>query len=247
MEELKKSLTNEIKNVDEKQGIVQFYANAFNVVDSDGDVSLPGSFSKTLKDNIGRMRWLLNHDTDKLLGVPFIDGGIQDGFGLLATNKANMSKTISKDTFQDYLLYKEYGRTLEHSVRVRPIKFETVANDAIPVEFKSQAMAFGMDQIRIVKEWSMFEVSTVMWGANQHTPMVDIKSLEHLDDTLAFLDRMLKGDYTDERLKKIEETYNILQSLKKEPLKATQVTEPATNTFDLQPIVELIGKSKLFN
>lgn len=244
--ELRKSLSNEIKSVDPKQGIVQFYANAFNTVDSDGDVSLPGSFSKTLKENIGRMRWLLNHDTDKLLGVPFIDGGIQDSFGLLATNKANMDKEIAKDTFQDYLMYKEYGRTLEHSVRVWPIKQEIVEGDAIPVEFRKQAADQGMNEIRIVKEWGLREVSTVMWGANEHTPMVDIKSLEQLDDTLAFLNKMLKGNYTDERLKKIEEIYTILQTLKREPLKATQ-SEPAKNTPDYKPLVEVLNKSKLFN
>jgi hypothetical protein len=241
----KKELTQEIKVLDTTQGIVQFYANAFNNVDADGDVSLPGSYTKTLKENLMRMRWLLNHDPDKLLGVPFIDGGIQDNFGLLATNKANMDKELSRNIFQDYILYKEYNRTLEHSVRVRAIKYESVEGDAIPVEFRQQAFNNGWDRIRLVKEWMLLEVSTVMWGANEKTPLVDIKSLEDLDNTINFLAAMLKGNYTDERLKNIEELYNTLLSLKSEPLKFTH-EEPENNT-QLEPIIELFKNSKLFN
>jgi hypothetical protein len=40
----------EIKGLDEK-GIVQFYANVFNNLDTDGDISLPRSFSKTIAEN----------------------------------------------------------------------------------------------------------------------------------------------------------------------------------------------------
>lgn len=244
MEALNKNLEKEIKSIDEKQGIVQFYANAFNNIDADGDVSLPGSFSKTLKENIGRMRWLLNHDIDKLLGVPFIDGGIEDNFGLISTNKANMDKELAKDTFQDYLLYKQFGRTLEHSVRVRPIKSEIVEKEGIPIEYKQQAYDMGFDRIRIVKEWMLMEVSTVMWGANEKTPLLDIKSLTDLDKTINYFHSMLNMNYTDERMKNIEETYNILLSLKSEPLKSTQ-TEPDNSTL-YEPIMETLKNSKLF-
>ena len=51
-----KSLSKEIKDIDEKQGIVKVYANAFNNRDEDKQVSLPGSFTKTLKENLGRMK-----------------------------------------------------------------------------------------------------------------------------------------------------------------------------------------------
>lgn len=245
MEAINKNLEKEIRNVDEKQGIVQFYANAFNNIDEDGDVSLPGSFAKTLQENLKRMRWLLNHDIDKLLGVPFIDGGIEDTNGLIATNKANMDKAISKDTFQDYLMYKEYNRTLEHSVRVRAIKSEIVEKEAIPAEFKQEAYDKGFDSIRLVKEWMLLEVSTVMWGANEKTPLLDIKSLKDLNNTIKFFESMLSMNYTDERMKNIEQTYNILLTLKNEPLKFTQ-DEPDKST-QYKPLIELMNNSKLFN
>lgn len=71
MEEKTKSLQYKTKanDVDEK-GIVTVAVNGIGVKDSQNDVSMPGSFNKTLKENIGRMRWFLNHRTDQLLGVP---------------------------------------------------------------------------------------------------------------------------------------------------------------------------------
>lgn len=244
---MKKYLQKEIKSIDQKQGIVKFYANAFGNVDSDGDVSLQGSFTKTLKDNLGRMRWLLNHDTDILLGVPFIDGGIEDNFGLLATNKFNMEKKISQDTFEDYKIYADYGRSLEHSIRVQavPKKYEVFEGDAIPKEYRDEAYNKGFDRIRVVKEWQMWEITTMLtWGSNPRTPMVDLKSLSEIDDTIDLLKTMLNGRYSEERLKKIDETLNILKSLTDEPLSSTR-NEPENNTR-IKPI-DIYKGSKLYN
>jgi len=241
-----KYIEKEIKDIDEKKGIVIAYANAFNVLDSDGDVSLPGSFTKTLNEQLVRMRWLLNHDIDRLLGVPFIDGGIQDSFGLLAKNQFNLDKEIAKDTFTDYKLYKEHGRTLEHSVRVRAKKYEVFEGDAIPPEFKEVAMELNWNSVRIVKEWQMFEMSTVMWGANEHTPLIDIKSLKDISSTLDWLEKMLKMDYTQERLEQIEQTIDSLKSLSNEPHTSTR-NEPQDGTQD-EPIDinAMLGKYELF-
>ena len=56
-------------DVDEK-GIVKVAVNGIGIKDSDGDISSPGSFSKTLQENFNRCKWFLNHDKTKLLGCP---------------------------------------------------------------------------------------------------------------------------------------------------------------------------------
>ena len=230
----------EIKDIDQKKGLVTVYANAFNNIDSDNDISLPGSFTKTMKESFKRVKWFLNHNKEQLLGVPI--EAIEDSFGLKITGQLNMSKEIGRDTLEDYVLYAENGRTLEHSIGVQAIKYEVLEGDAIPQEYRSQ----GIDWIRKVSEWKWWEYSTLTsWGANENTPMVDIKSLTKLQDTIDFFEKMLKGKYTDERLKKIEETYNILKSLKSEPLKTTQ-QEPDRFTLS-EPMIEVMKKSKLFN
>ena len=59
-----KRMTQEVKDVDAKKGIVTGYFSAFNIKDSDGDIIVPGAFQKSLSEWFpkGRIKHLLNHD-----------------------------------------------------------------------------------------------------------------------------------------------------------------------------------------
>ena len=50
MEEIIFKNLSEFRDIDEQTGIIKGYANVYNVKDSDGDISLPGSFSKTVAE-----------------------------------------------------------------------------------------------------------------------------------------------------------------------------------------------------
>jgi len=175
---------------------VAVYANAFGNEDSDGDISSHGAFSKTLKENIGRIKWFLNHDPRINIGVPFLEGSKEDSFGLLSVGQLNLKKQVGRDTFEDYKLHAEHGRTLEHS-----IGFEIEKSHH---EEKDDA------KIRVITEYKLWEMSTLTaWGANENTPLVDMKSL---DSTLELLETQLKYNYSDERLNKVEQ---LIKSLRK--------------------------------
>lgn len=157
MEEKIKSLQYKTKanDVDEK-GIVTVAVNGIGVKDSQNDISMPGSFNKTLKENIGRMRWFLNHRTDQLLGVP-LSGKETEG-NLVMVGQLNLEKQIGRDTLADYKLFAENGRTLEHSIGVKAIKRDSI------------------DPCKVL-EWRMMEYSTLTsWGSNPQTFLVNIKS-----------------------------------------------------------------------
>ena len=96
MEEKIKSLQYKTKanDVDEK-GIVTVAVNGIGVKDSQNDISMPGSFNKTLKENIGRMRWFLNHRTDQLLGVP-LSGKETEG-NLVMVGQLNLCLLYTSD------------------------------------------------------------------------------------------------------------------------------------------------------
>ena len=104
-----------VNDVDEK-GRVVICVNAFGNEDTDGDISVQGSFTKTLKENFARVKWYLNHNQNILLGVPI--EGFEDANYLKMTAQFNMNKQISRETYEDYKLYAEYGKTLEHSIGV---------------------------------------------------------------------------------------------------------------------------------
>ncbi len=213
-----KNLDLPIKDLDEKKGIVTVYINAFNNEDSDGDISDPGSFKRTFR-NGSRIKHLLNHDIYKLIGVPIKLW--EDEIGAIAKSQLNMNKEIGRDVFEDYKLYMEHGRTLEHSVRVYPVKRSSEDN-------------------RHVLEWKLWEYSTLYgWGANEETPLIDLKSINEIDinELMADLDLMIrKGNYSDTRGREIEEKYdelkNLLDSLdtQKDPPDTLETDPPGTQS-----------------
>jgi HK97 family phage prohead protease len=177
-------------------GIITVAANAFGNIDSDRDISMPGSFSRTIKENFSRLKWFLNHDRSQLLGVPLEAKETSDF--LQVRGQLNMKKQIGRDTYEDYRLYAENGLSLEHSIGVDAIKFiDDREND-----------------VRKVTEWKWWEYSTLTsWGANERTPMLEMKSMDLLPD-LAFLElKMKKGNYTDETFIGIERSIAQIKSL----------------------------------
>ena len=194
MEEKIKSLQYKTKanDVDEK-GIVTVAVNGIGVKDSQKDISMPGSFNKTLKENIVRMRWFLNHRVEQLLGVPL--SGKEDDGNLIMSGQINLKKQMALDILEDYKLYAAHGRTLEYSIGVQAIKRDTV------------------DPCKVL-EWRMMEYSTLTgWGSNPQTFLVNIKSatVDQVKEAVDFVrDAFLQHGYSDERLKGYDMELNLL-------------------------------------
>ena len=179
-------------DVDAK-GRVKVAVNRTGIEDAQGDISMPGSFDKTLREDLFRMKWLYNHDVTQLLGVP-LEGSEQNG-DVVMVGQLNMDKQLCRDVYTDYKLMAQYGRTLEHSVGVIPIKRNK-------------------DDKRMVEEWKMLEYSTLSFlGANPCTYLVDIKSAtpSRIKEAVNFLQNALKEPtYSDYRLKSLDMNLQLL-------------------------------------
>jgi len=192
---LKALIKNTVQDLD-KSGVVTVAANAFGNVDSDGDISMPGSFTKTLKENMSRMRWLKNHQRDQLLGV--VLSGHETSEHLVMRGQINMKKQLGMDTYADYLLFAENNLSLEHSIGVDAVKF---------LEDRD-------NEVRKVLEWKMWEYSTLdTWGANSNTPALDIKAIDILPMVGMLELKLKKGKYSDERFIEIDNCLSHLKSL----------------------------------
>jgi len=202
-----KNFESPIEDLDEK-GVVTVYGNAFLNKDSDGDISAYGSFDKTIKENASRIKHFLNHDSRLLIGVP-LDFNPDDK-GLLMRSKLNLNKPLGKDVYEDYKLYKDNGKTLEHS-----IGYGVEKRDA-----KNKS---------IITEYKLWEVSTLTaWGANPLTPLVDMKSANKEIEIMQWLVKMYDLPYSDNRLQSIE---TILKSLEKEPLESNTPTNQPIDPY----------------
>jgi hypothetical protein len=194
MNEQVKSLQYETKAIDvNEKGIVTVGVNGIGIEDVQHDISMPGSFVDTLKNDIGRMRWFLNHDSRQLLGVPL--SGEEKEDNVIMVGKINLDKQIGRDVYNDYKLFAEAGRTLEHSIGVKALARD--ANDR-----------------RKVTKWKMLEYSTLTgWGANPNTYLVGLKSAtaDQVRDAIEFVRGAFKmHGYSDERLKQYDMTLDTL-------------------------------------
>lgn len=202
--DLTKDFQSEVKDLDAKSGFVKAYANAYNNEDSDGDISLPGSFIKTVSEGFKKLRVYKNHDTRLMVGVPKeIDAN--DPYGLMTGTQFNMDTPLGKDMFNDVKLITENGQDADLSIGYRVLQRDKKNSKA-------------------VKEYSLKEYSFLTsWGANPLATVTALKSITDTDSLLVHLTKMYNLPYSDSRLIQVE---SILKSLTAEPIIITPKVEP---------------------
>lgn len=210
----KKSFSYKVVNIDSK-GTVEIYANAFNNVDHANEISMPGSFKKTIKEGVKRVRHLKNHDRTMLLGLPIEMK--EDDFGLYVKSKMNIEKQLVKDVYSDYMFFAENERTLEHSIGYDLIKWDYDEETGIQKNH----------------EYKLYEYSTLDFlGCNELTPMIDIKAADgvnRLKESVDLLEKMLKfSGYSDEKCKEIEQKIIELRQLYTQIPSLEEVADPVT-------------------
>lgn len=190
-----------LKGLDEK-GVVTFYFNAFDNVDSDNDMSRKGAFLKTMNDQKGRIKHFKNHNIYQTPGVISEMG--EDEKGAWARSQLILGTTLGKETYEEY----KAGAITEHS-----FGYDVVKSVKNPSGFRE------------IIEYKLWEVSSLnAWGANSQTNVIDVKNEKQLLFELDKLLKLSKGDFTDEYLSKIETKINeILTHLK--TLRETTITE----------------------
>jgi uncharacterized protein len=187
-----------LENLDAKERVIQVYVSAFNSKDSDGDVIVPGAFTKSISEwgptaeRKGRYWFLKNHDTSQEIAKPFEVK--QDSYGLLFSVKMP-NTTKANDLFELY----DGGHINEHS-----IGFVTLKNQE-------------KKDYNEITEIKLYEGSAVLWGANENTPTVSVKSIQDLDDEFTRTIKSLRN------WKGTEEGYELLE------LKLMQLKDYAVN------------------
>lgn len=188
-----------IKDVDVKQGIVTGYFSTFGNKDSDGDIIMPGAFTKTLSENgplstRPRILHLLQHEPSMPLGKPTILA--EDSKGLYFESKIS-GTSYGRDTLKLY----EDGVLTEHSIGYKVVKNEP------------------KDNANYLHELRLWEGSTVSWGANMNALVTGMKTMdkkEVYDKLVKKLEAIMsavKGNYTDDTLYQLELQIKQIQQL----------------------------------
>jgi HK97 family phage prohead protease len=221
-----------IQDVDMKSRTVTGYFSRFGNVDHDGDMMMPGSFQKSIKERGKEAKNLIPHILDhdihitlKQLSKPTIyekkDGGF---FESTITDTQNGIDTLK--------LYRD-GVINQHSFGFRVTRKEDKSD------------------YREIKEVLLYEISTVTLGANSDTPFTGFKSFSNEDlllvkpkliDRYSLLQKAYKdGDYSDDVFPILEaQIKQIEQELLNIFLKAEQITETTAPTLTVtQPEVDV--------
>ena len=176
-----KSFELELKDVDAKKGIVSGYFSAFGMVDSDGDIMMPGAFKRSINDwgpeGKGRIKHLLNHNPSQPLGK--ITTLKEDSYGLYYESIVG-THTLGKD----FIKMVESGLIKEHSIGFRTLQ-----------EQKSE---LGNE----LRDVMLFEGSSLTaWGANENTPLIGMKSLksvEKMQEEIRAFDKFIRNSDASE-------------------------------------------------
>lgn len=212
MEELQKKFASQVKGLDDAQGVVEAFANAYNNEDSDGDISHPTSFVKTVAEGLKKIRVLKNHDPSLMIGVPKeIDPA--DAYGLKTVTQFNMNTALGRDMYHDVKLITDNNQEADLSIGYRVVRRDQ-KNTKIIMEYK-------------LREYSFLTA----WGANSMAIATGVKSIKDIPALMDHLTKMYNLPYSDTRLIQVE---NILKALTFAPDNSTQTVEPqAKSIFSL--------------
>ena len=211
-------------DADEKNGIVKGYGSFFDNMDSDQDIIRKGAYTKTIKENGERVKYLYQHDMMQPIGK--MVELYEDSKGLVFVAEIPKTRLGS-----DVIELMKAGVITENSVGILPVQKE---------------MKQGYREIREVK---LFEISAVTLAANDQAKILDVKGERNLDqlykryDNIAKLIR--KGEISDEMGYALEAEILKLKSLFMsitEPV--VETTLPIAKNEDVDVYAYLINKLK---
>lgn len=191
-----KTAFGELHDIDEAKGYVEAYANVYNVKDSHGDISMPGSFKKTVEERKNQIKVYKNHNDNILVGVPvFMDA--DDPYGLKTGTQFNMKTDAGRDTFNDVVFLIQQGKDAGVSIGTWITKRDP-RNKASVLEQRLKEYSF------LTKDPSNGLSLATSFKSEEGAP----------EDYIELLNKMINLPYSDERKRIIE---NTLKSLETKP------------------------------
>ena len=191
---IRKGFNGLVKDVDTEGRTVTGYFSTFNFKDSDGDIIVPGAFTKTIQERgpVGKNRifHLWQHRSDMILGKPTVL--MEDAKGLYF--ETTFAKTaLGNDALQLYL----DGILNEHSIGFNVIQHERNEDE----------------DTTLIKEVRLWEGSTVTWGANENTYATGVKEL-YIDDNRPITE-LTNMEYIQVKTQLSERIARIMKALQK--------------------------------
>lgn len=208
MKEFKiKSISAEIKDINESQRIIEGYLSVFGNVDSYDEIVEKGAFTKTIKENgpkgTGRIRHFMDHNIFKAVGV--FEELKEDERGLFFRSKLGRH-TLGNDLMYMYM----DGLVKEHSIGYDVVRDEKQGDTKVLTELK------------------LWEGSSLQsWAANDQALVTDVKWADSFEKIEQIEQILRNSKMTDETIKNIELQLKVIR----ETLTPPKAPEPTTEDY----------------
>jgi phage head maturation protease len=201
---VKSSQVKAIVDVSTSGRTVTGFYNAYNFLDSDGDVLIQGSAKKSIKERgpksnaVAKIKHALNHDLTQLPGkIITLEEKTVNGITGIYFETQMADTTLGNDTLKNYL----EGIYDNHSIGFQFVQSEFIEKGAKGWDKYYQLLmnkeeADARGYMFVAKEILLYEGSTVAFGANSLTPYLGVKSDNKDALNLAFIDRLSKLEHT---------------------------------------------------
>ena len=200
-----KSLVHIIKDLDVSRREVTFMFAKFDEYDSDNDIIEKGAFKKTIQEvgpkGANRIKHLYNHQKDTLPPIGVVKDMWEDGEAAYA--KSELLENVWGEAILEAY---QKGGIDEHSFWGLSPKNSVSYNDRGG---------------KVIKEVKLMEVSTVLWGANQNSKLININKSELVD----FSDEPTYLRKLSEIIKGYEPSKENFESISNELIKAAEILE----------------------
>lgn len=194
------NVTKLVSDDEEQNNVVKVIANTYYWLDSHGDVHVKGCFTKSIKENVGKIFHFDNHEHSfnskvgnvksvKEVNVNWSDLGVnKDGKTICVIGETELVEDYNCQVYDAY----KNNEINQHSVGMQYVNLQIAVNN--PAELEAYKLwnevypmlgnpetADKMGYFWVVKEAKLKEYSCVLWqGSNSLTPTVkDIDAVEN--------------------------------------------------------------------
>lgn len=169
-------------------GYLVGYANIYNTMDLQGDISSPTSFVKTVSERKPKIKIYRNHDPNQFVGIP-IELDAYDQKGLRLTAKMLMDTDAGRNAYTEAKFLTENGFEAGFSIGGWVVKRDKENN-------------------AIVTEYKLSEISILTMEQANVGSMVDlVKSLENkpkVEEFWQLIEKAYNEQFSDNILKSLE-------------------------------------------
>ena len=194
------NVTKLVLDDEEQDNVVKVIANTYYWLDSHGDVHVKGCFTKSIKENVGKIFHFDNHEhsfnskvgnvkTFKEVNVNWSDLGVQkDGKTICVIGETELVEDYNCQVYDAY----KNNEINQHSVGMQYVNLQIAVNNPAEIEayklwneiypmLGNPETADKMGYFWVVKEAKLKEYSCVLWqGSNSLTPTV--KDIDAVDN-----------------------------------------------------------------